>query len=680
MAYTRLIPVVLLKHGLLVRSQEFRVHQVIGNPISTIDRYSSWDVDELILLDISRDKDFHDLRRNDLQIEYSGRAFLDVITEVASVCAMPFTVGGRIQSLDDIEARLERGADKCIINTVALDNPSLIEAAAKRFGSQCIVVGIDAKREADGCISLWKDGGRIRVEEPYLEWVKKAESLGAGEIFVNSIDRDGTGRGYDTDLISLISDVAKIPVIACGGAGSYSDFNMLASSTNVSAVAAANIFHFRELSYPMAKLQCREAGAYMRPSRVNSSWFSREPEYDNEKRAARMARALTYTGQSRKLKPGTAVRWCTKCVAPSISATPLEFDDKGVCTACQMGERKREISPKEWSRRRDELLRLLDRYRSKDASRYDCVIAVSGGKDSYFQIHVLKEELGMNPLLVTYNGNNWLPVGWRNMLHMKDVFHCDHILYSPNVDLLKKLNRLAFVIMGDMNWHAHMGISTAPMRTAVQHGIPLVFYGEHGYTELGGQFSLMDFPEVSYRYRLEHFGRGYEWNYFVGLEGITSEDMIPYKYPADDDILKLDLRGIFLGNYVHWDANKHGPQMVSKYGFENSDEPFDRTYRTMSNLDDMHENGLHDYLKYIKFGYGRCTDHACKDIRAGLLTRDQAIELVKRYDHVKPRDMARWVEYTGLSEVEFDRIADAFRDPRVWWKEVGVWKKHNIWD
>ena len=393
-----------------------------------------------------------------------------------------------------------------------------------------------------------------------------------------------------------------------------------------------------------------------------------------------MAIALTYRGQSQTVKPGTDVRWCTKCVAPSISATPLEFDDKGVCTACQMGERKKEISPKEWSRRRDELLRLLDRYRSKDASRYDCVIAVSGGKDSYFQIHVLKEELGMNPLLVTYNANNWLPVGWRNMLRMKEVFHCDHILYSPNVDLLKKLNRLAFVIMGDMNWHAHMGLSTAPMRTAVQHGIPLVFYGEHGYTELGGQFSLMDFPEVSYRYRLEHFGRGYEWNYFVGLEGITSEDMIPYKYPADDDILKLDLRGIFLGNYLNWDANKHGPQMVSKYGFENSDEPFDRTYRTMSNLDDMHENGLHDYLKYIKFGYGRCTDHACKDIRAGLLTRDQAIELVKQYDHVKPRDMARWVEYTGVSEVEFDRIADAFRDPSVWWREGGVWKKHNIWD
>jgi hypothetical protein len=120
--------------------------------------------------------------------------------------------------------------------------------------------------------------------------------------------------------------------------------------------------------------------------------------------------------------------------------------------------------------------------------------------------------------------------------------------------------------------------------------------------------------------------------------------------------------------------------MVERYGFEVNDEPFDRTYRRMSNLDDMHENGVHDYLKYVKFGYGRCTDHACKDIRAGLLTREQAVELVRRYDHVKPRDLARWLDYTGMSEDEFDRIADTFRDPRVWRREGGEWVKDNLWD
>ena len=121
--------------------------------------------------------------------------------------------------------------------------------------------------------------------------------------------------------------------------------------------------------------------------------------------------------------------------------------------------------------------------------------------------------------------------------------------------------------------------------------------------------------------------------------------------------------------------------MVEEYGFEISPEPFDRTYRRMSNLDDMHENGIHDYLKYIKFGYGRCSDHVCKDIRGGYLTRKEGIELVKKYDHVKPRDLQRWLKYVNMTEEEFDRIADTFRDPRVWWKnERGDWVKDNLWD
>lgn len=680
MPHTRLIPVVLLKHGLLVRSQQFTIHQVIGNPISTIHRFSSWDIDELVLLDISRDHDFHELRRSDLQIEYKGRTFLDVISEVSNVCAMPFTVGGRIRSLADIAARLERGADKCVINSAALENPSLIEEAATRFGSQCIVVGIDTKREFTGQLNVWADGGRRRAETDLVSWAKLIEGLGAGEIFLNSIDRDGTGLGFDLASIKHVVDAVGIPVIACGGAGEYSHFKDVAEVRGLSAIAAANVFHFRELSYPLAKAECISEGCNMRGSGIPSAWFPREPEYDVAKRGARIQKAVNHVNQDRQPSPTANVRWCTKCVAPAISATPLEFDVYGVCTACQMAERKRAIKPAEWKKRRDSLLRLLDKYRSKDGRTYDCVIAVSGGKDSYFQTHVLKEEFGMNPLLVTYNGNNWLPVGWRNMLRMKEAFRCDHVLYSPNIDLLKKLNRLAFLIMGDMNWHAHMGISTVPMQAAIQHRIPLVFYGEHGYTELGGQFSLRDFPEVSYRYRLEHFGRGYEWNYFVGLEEITAKDMNLFKYPDDREIRDLDLRGLFLGNYVYWEANDHGPMMVEKYGFEVSNEPFDRTYRTMSNLDDMHENGAHDYLKFIKFGYGRCTDHACKDIRAGLMSREEAIELVRKYDHVKPSDLKRWCEYTGMNEGEFDRIADSFRDPSVWWRVEGQWIKRNIWD
>jgi hypothetical protein len=184
---------------------------------------------------------------------------------------------------------------------------------------------------------------------------------------------------------------------------------------------------------------------------------------------------------------------------------------------------------------------------------------------------------------------------------------------------------------------------------------------------------------MSYRYRLEHFGRGYDWNYFLGLEGLETKDLIAWQYPRDQEMFDLDLRGIYLGNYVDWDANQHTQQMVEDYGFEVSPEPFDRTYRRMSNLDDMHENGVHDYLKYVKFGYGRCTDHCCKDIRSGKLSRGQAIELVNHYDPVRPRDLYRWLDYAGMSEEEFDRIADTFRDPRVWWKdEDGNWQRTRL--
>jgi hypothetical protein len=263
---------------------------------------------------------------------------------------------------------------------------------------------------------------------------------------------------------------------------------------------------------------------------------------------------------------------------------------------------------------------------------------------------------------------------------MKEAFGVDHIFYSPGVALLQKLNRLGFLVMGDMNWHAHVGITTLPVREAALHGVGLVLWGEHGYLDLSGQFSMYDFPEMSYRDRLEHFARGYEWTFMVGLEGITSADMIPYKYPSDRTLYDLDVRGLYLGNFLHWEANEHGKMVVEKYGFAVSDVAFDRTYRRMSNLDDMHENGVHDYLKYVKFGYGRCTDHVCKDIRARILSRDQGIELVRRYDHVKPRDLQRWLAYAGMTEAEFDRVADTFRDPRVWRREDGRWVKDELWD
>ncbi len=368
--------------------------------------------------------------------------------------------------------------------------------------------------------------------------------------------------------------------------------------------------------------------------------------------------------------------YCKKCVYPISSAIKLTFDDKGICSGCRIHEEKNKIN---WEYRAQLLQELVSAYKSDN--NYDCIIPVSGGKDSYFQTHYVTKELKLKPLLVTYHGNNYLREGEYNLQRMREIFDVDHIIFRPSEKVLIKLNRICFKKMGDMNWHAHCGIFTYPVIVAVQMKIPLIIWGEHGYTDIGGMFSMNDFPEMTARYRLEHAQRGYDWYDMIDdKENLREKDLLWAKYPTHKEIEENNIRGIYLGNYVNWDGQKNSELVQKLYGWQPAKEPFDRTYRTFSNLDDMHENGLHDYLKFIKFGYGRGTDHACKDIRAGRLTRDQGIEMVKKYDHVKPKDLLRWLKYVDMTETEFDEIADSFRDERVWNKSKNHWVKDNIWD
>ncbi|HER25772.1 MAG TPA: imidazole glycerol phosphate synthase subunit HisF [Rhodospirillales bacterium] len=679
----RLIPCILLKNGLIVRSQGFKTHQIIGNPITTIARLSNWNVDELVVLDISSE-DFHDRRREDHGVRYDGSTTIDVLHHIADACFMPLAFGGRIRTTDDIRERLAAGADKCVINSEAVRRPEFIEESARQFGSQCIVVSIDALRHADGALEVFTGGGREATGMTPADWAGRAERLGAGEIFLNSIDRDGTGSGYDIDLIRSVSEAVSIPVIACGGVGAYEHLPTAVIDGGASAAAAANIFHFFELSYPYAKKACLDAGLTMRGVGLGSKYFPREPVYDRASEDAaiekRLERAKAGLGPARTIENAARVTWCSACVYPSSSASYLEMSEEGVCTGCQAGGDRKGFDKTELARRRDILETILENSRSRDGSRHDCVIGVSGGKDSYFQTHYIKNVMGLNPLLVTYYGNNFTDAGHRNLYRMKEVFDVDHIIVQPGVETLKKLNRLGFIVMGDMNWHGHVGIATNPMRIAVQNKIPLVIWGEHGETDISGQFSMNDFLEFTYRNRLEHEARNFEWTYMVGREGLTKQDLICWQYPSDQEIFNIGLRGIYLGNYIRWKSNEHLKFVIENYGFEVNDQPFERTYRTGSNLDDMHENGMHDYMKFIKFGYGRCTDHASKDIRTGDMSREKAVELVRKHDHIKSRDLNRWLEYVGMTEDEFDRIADTFRDPRVWRRVDGVWVKDNLWD
>ena len=378
--------------------------------------------------------------------------------------------------------------------------------------------------------------------------------------------------------------------------------------------------------------------------------------------------------------------YCKKCTNPDVSAVPLSFDEEGICTGCRVHEQKSAIN---WDERWKFFEELIDGYRSDN--NYDILIPVSGGKDSYFQTHIAVNVLGLKPLLVTYHGNNYLPEGEENLFRMREVFNVDHIIVRPAVDTLIKMNRLGFKVQGDNNWHAHCGIFTTPIQVAVRYKIPLILWGEHGFMDLGGMYSYSDFVEFTAKHRLEHALRGYDWHDFtdkglekMGLgdykEGLTEKDLLWAQYPTDDEIDEVGVRGIYLSNFLNWEANDHTKLMVEKYNWQGARQPFERTYRMMSNLDDMHENGIHDYMKFIKVGYGRATDHSCKDIRGGIMTRDEGIEMIRKYDAVKPRrDLERFLKYVEMSEEEFDYIADGFRDPRVWSAENGQWVKDNIW-
>ena len=202
-------------------------------------------------------------------------------------------------------------------------------------------------------------------------------------------------------------------------------------------------------------------------------------------------------------------------------------------------------------------------------------------------------------------------------------------------------------------------------------------------------YSYNDYVEFTAKHRKEFALRGFDWDDFVGTpkksnvpiiedEFLSEKDLLWAQYPSDEKIIEVGVRGIYLSNYVDWDGNANAELMKNKFGWKESNYDFERTYRKISNLDDIHENGIHDYMKFIKFGYGRTTDHASKDIRSGIMSREEGIIEVLKRDHIKSKDLQRWLNYVNMTEEEFDFIADTFRDPRVWTIKNNKWYKSNL--
>lgn len=261
----RLIPVLFLKHGWLVRSERFEHHQNLGNPVAQVDRYNAWNVDELAYIDITPDESY-DTKRDDLGGVGSVNpgTFLDIVRLVASRSFMPLTVGGKIRTLEDARQRLRLGADKITINTQALVDPEFITACAREFGSQAVVVGVDVRGGSADSYEVFSHSARRAAGWKPADWCVEAARRGAGEILLNSVDRDGAGRGYDLELIRTVSAVTPIPVIALGGAGDFAHFGSAIAVGGAQAAAAGNIFNFKEHSYPLAKRQMKKEGINVR--------------------------------------------------------------------------------------------------------------------------------------------------------------------------------------------------------------------------------------------------------------------------------------------------------------------------------------------------------------------------------------------------------------------------------
>lgn len=257
----RLIPVLNIMNGHIVRSESFSIHQNIGNIINQASRYNEWEVDELIYLDISREQ-VYDLGRDDHKVS-SYKSMDEIIRKISKVCFMPLSFGGGIRTIEDVDIRIQNGADKVVINTLSYSCPELIEKIAIKYGRQSIIISIDYKI-INGEPIVYFDKGLRNSGINLKEWSIKCKDLGAGEIFMNCIDRDGKANGFDVRNIDMVVGSVDIPVIACGGAGDYMDFIDLAKNTDVSGIAAGNLFHFVERAYPRAKKIMKKEGINVR--------------------------------------------------------------------------------------------------------------------------------------------------------------------------------------------------------------------------------------------------------------------------------------------------------------------------------------------------------------------------------------------------------------------------------
>jgi N-acetyl sugar amidotransferase len=354
------------------------------------------------------------------------------------------------------------------------------------------------------------------------------------------------------------------------------------------------------------------------------------------------------------------MRYCKCCIMPNTRPEQV-FDEDGVCDACVSAAKKREI---DWEQRRAEFESILVKYRG-DGSKYDCIIPASGGKDSCFQALTMRDRFNMNPLLVNHVPCELTDTGWKNLIFMRELGF-DTIHVAANIKNYREMVRIGFFKLGDCCWPEHIGIFTAPVRVAVQYKIPLLVWGENSQFEYGGPASKKDNNYLDKNW-LEQFQMlGYRISDLKN-DGINLNDVKTFHYPDDTEIREVGVSGLFLGHYVKWDSIENA-NMVSKLGWsKNPGGPVEGAYNDVENLDCKWVGGLHDYMKFLKYGYGRATDQLCIEIRAGRMARGQALaEYEKTSEGKIPwKYIPDFLRYLGITEVEFFNNLDKFTNKKL---------------
>jgi N-acetyl sugar amidotransferase len=357
----------------------------------------------------------------------------------------------------------------------------------------------------------------------------------------------------------------------------------------------------------------------------------------------------------------------------------LVIDNEGICCACRAAEYKDRI---DWNDRREQFERIVSEAVPKKGfkkAQYDCIIPVSGGKDSTYQVYMAKKVYKMNPLCVHFEPTYPSELGRRNLENIRKM-GVDLISYKPNPDVYTKICKNAFITLGDHEWANHTGIFTVPIQLAVKLKIPLIIWGENPTFEYGGP------DEVFNKSTMDE-----EWlNTFGGLlnvkvkqllkQGFTKEELLPYMYPSAASIKKVGLKSLFLGYFFKWDAVRQ-VELIKNFGFECHKGPVEGTYKDYENLDDEVVS-IHDYFKYLKFGFCRATDHASIDIRNKRISREEGLRLVKQYDgRLFPDRVDMFCGRFNMSREEFYKLVDKFANKDIFKRDVDgklVWVNGNL--